>query len=289
MNKIIIILFLIILAPGAIAQDYIFKVMANEGSNMSRSSSNDPWKQVKRGDELLSGYWVKIVDKAYLGLVHNTGKTTALQNPGEFTIEKIESSIKNKKKGLGAKYTDFVFNSMDSKKLIEEENIATRGAEEQIILKLPTDAEVIHSKVHLRWQPIKDYDDYVVTVKGIFDDVLTQVEVKGIHLVLDLASDPLKNEQSFIIDISVKGEESISSKEYIINRINDEEQKQMTQSPEESGLNTSMDYVLLAAYYEENNLLIDASNFYQEAMIQSPEVEDFKELYTNFLRRHNWH
>jgi len=287
MNKNIAILFLSFIAFGLHAQDYIFKVMANKGTNMSRSSSAESWKPLKRGDVLYSGYWVKVVNEAYLGLVHYSGKTAALQSPGEFTIEKIELSIKEKKKGLGAKYTDFVFSTMTENNLYEEEKLITRGSEE-IILELPRDAEVIHSKIHLHWKPLEDFNSYIVTVTGIFDDVLTRVEVEGNHFVLDLTDDLMKNEQSFVVVISVNGEEYIQSKDHIIDRVTNEELKQMVVKPDESNLTTSMDFVLIAAFYEENNFLIDASNFYQEAMILSPEVDDFRELYEDFLKRHNW-
>jgi len=281
------ILFLLLLpGPSAFTQDYIFRVMANKGSNMAKTSTDDTWKPIKFGDALHAGYWVKVVDKAYLGLVHNSGKTAALEDPGEFKIESIETSIKNKKKGLGAKYTDFVFEAIGNEDLFGEDKVVTRGISDQVFVELPPDAEVVHSKVHLRWKSINEYNEYVVTVKGIFDDVLARIDVKGVYTILDLNDEALSNEQTFVIVVSVKGDESIRSGDHIINRLNDEDLQQMIPTPEENNVITSMDLIVLASYYEINNLLIDASNFYSEAMLKSPDVEDFKKFYDSFISRH---
>jgi len=260
--------------------------MANKGSNMAKTSTDDTWKPIKFGDALHAGYWVKVVDKAYLGLVHNSGKTAALEDPGEFKIESIETSIKNKKKGLGAKYTDFVFEAIGNEDLFGEDKVVTRGISDQVFVELPPDAEVVHSKVHLRWKSINEYNEYVVTVKGIFDDVLARIDVKGVYTILDLNDEALSNEQTFVIVVSVKGDESIRSGDHIINRLNDEDLQQMIPTPEENNVITSMDLIVLASYYEINNLLIDASNFYSEAMLKSPDVEDFKKIYDSFISRH---
>lgn len=286
MRKVLFIL-LSTIALHTYGQDYVFKVMANKGSNMVRTSDKAPWTQINNGDALHQGYWVKVSEKAYLGLVHNSGKTAALEEPGEFEISSIESSIKNKKKGLAAKYTDFVFDNASKQSLIEGE-IATRGATDQLSLDLPPDAEVVHSIVHLRWRSKEQYETFIITLKGIFDDVLTQIDVRDNYYLLDLNIDALAKQQTFIISISVKENGKIVSDDHIINRLDDEELRQMIPQPDESGSHNSMDFVLLASYYEENKLLIDASNFYQEAIINSPDVEDFKIFYQNFLKRHPW-
>ena len=41
--------------------------------------------------------------------------------------------------------------------------------------------------------------------------------------------------------------------------------------------------LIYASFYEENNLLLDALTKYEEAIELSPEVEDFKTLYDDFL------
>ncbi len=285
MNKIIILLFLFFGANEVCAQDYIFKVMANKGLNMAKTSMDDSWKPISSGDALQAGYWVKVVDKAYLGLVHSSGKTAALESPGEFKIESIESSIKNKKKGLGAKYTDFVFEQTDTNKELQTTTLS-RGVAGKVIVELPVDAEVVHSKVYLRWRSVEENDEFVITVKGIFNDVLSQIHVKGFHTVLDLTDEALSEERTFLVFVSEEKDKSKRSADHVINRLNDEELAQMIPTPEEGDVSTAMDYVLLAAYYETNNLLIDASNFYQEAMLKSPDVEDFKKFYGDFLGRH---
>ncbi len=48
----------------------------------------------------------------------------------------------------------------------------------------------------------------------------------------------------------------------------------------------ALNKLLLAAFYEENNLLIDAGTAYAEAIQLAPDVPQYKEDYEAFLLRH---
>ena len=41
--------------------------------------------------------------------------------------------------------------------------------------------------------------------------------------------------------------------------------------------------IIYASFYEENGLILDALTKYEEAIKMSPEIQDFQELYENFL------
>ena len=55
----------------------------------------------------------------------------------------------------------------------------------------------------------------------------------------------------------------------------------MSEVDEETALNK----YILAGFYEENNLLIDALTSYEEAIELAPDVESYKEAYVEFLLR----
>ena len=48
---------------------------------------------------------------------------------------------------------------------------------------------------------------------------------------------------------------------------------------EESALNN----VIIASFFEENNLYLDALTQYEKAVNKSPEVEDYKVIYEEFM------
>ena len=49
---------------------------------------------------------------------------------------------------------------------------------------------------------------------------------------------------------------------------------------------TALNKFILAGFYEENFLFIDAVAAYEEAIRLAPEVVDYKEAYDDFLIRH---
>ena len=53
---------------------------------------------------------------------------------------------------------------------------------------------------------------------------------------------------------------------------------------EESALN----HIILASFYESNNLMADALNSYEAAVELSPEVDDIQAVYENFLNRNQF-
>ena len=290
--RIILIAFFSICASSAcFCQEYVFRVMVNKGSNQYKKESGTKWQMVKKGVSFNIGDWIRIADDAYLGLVHNSGKTTALINPGVFEISKLESTIGLKKKGIAAKYTEFVFNTFEKKSAVPytEKEVVTRGAEQKIHLLLPSNANVLNRKVILPWKPLQDENTYVVTVMGIFEDVLLQEETNANRFVLDLDLAELNQENTLIIRVSLKENAEVQSGEHVISTLSDNEidilQSELLPLMQEINQESSLDQIILAGFYEQQDLLIDAIFCYQEAIRLSPEVEDFKEMYDNFMIR----
>jgi hypothetical protein len=48
---------------------------------------------------------------------------------------------------------------------------------------------------------------------------------------------------------------------------------------------TAFNKFLIAGFYEENNLLIDAMPYFQEAIKLAPDVQYYKDTYEDFLLR----
>ena len=51
---------------------------------------------------------------------------------------------------------------------------------------------------------------------------------------------------------------------------------------------SAFDNLVLAEFYEQNNLLLDATTCYEKAMVIEPDVQYFKAIYREFLMRNNF-
>ena len=291
MRTILITFFIICASTACFCQDYVFRVMVNKGSNMFKKESETKWQPVKKGISFNIGDWIRIANDAYLGLVHNSGKTTALKNPGVFEISKLASEIGLQKKGIAAKYIEFVFNTIEQKPAVSDNNqvVVTRGAEKRIHLLLPSNAKALNRIIILTWNPIRGENTYVVTVMGIFEDILIQEETNTNRFMLNMDLAELNQENTLIIRVSLKENAEVHSGEHVISTLSNNEievlQSELLPLMQEISQESSLDQIILASFYEQQDLLIDAIYCYLEAIQLSPEVEDYKEMYDNFMIR----
>lgn len=276
------------------AQDFVFRVMANTGSNVFKPVSASDWSPVKRGVAFNSGDVVRIADKAYLGLIHKTGKTVELINPGEFKIDDIVLNIDAQKKGIGGKYTEYVMNTLDNSSNMEDyDDLITRGGEKTIHVTMPAASEVLNSKQIISWKEsgTGEPGTYTISIKGIFEDLLLEEEVKANEYELDLDNPALKDENMFVVTVSSIGPDKVTSNEYAIDRLSEQETvkyfQEVTEIRENLGELSTLDYVVLASYYEGKGLIVDANTAYQQAIKQSPDLQDVQDLFDMFKARHN--
>ena len=277
------------------AQDYAFKVLANKGNNEVKSG--EAWQPLKTGATLRSGDEVRLGSNGYVGLVHQSGKPLEVKETGVHKVSALESKIGTASSVLH-KYTDFILssNSSDGKKT----NLTATGAvhraitsKEPIHVQLPEkDHTGIFNKIAvINWTVGDVAGPYVVTVRNMFEDVLTQVETQETSLQIDLGDQKYVNESAVLVEVSAKSNPKLVSKQHVIKKLSPAELDKVANAikaiRKEITEETAMDQLYLAGFYEQNSLLIDAIYAYEQARKLEPEVTTFRESYEEFLVRNN--
>ena len=295
----LIIIGLGFLLQGAIAQDYAFRVLASKGQNMVKKGSTD-WQPLKTGAKLNSGEEVKLAANGYLGLVHSSGKTMELKEASVYNIAKLSSELGTGTQSIASKYADFVMSKMSPEQIEENWNkyasvtgAAERGSEDASInIFMPQSVSVLNKKATIRWEPIKDDAVYVVHLKNLFEEKIMVVETNDPFYTIDFNNEQIKNsvvENLIIVSVSLKDDESIASKNAAIELMTDEDAKtyevELKSLESNIGSETSINNLILAEFYEENGLILDALTSYEDAVKLSPDVEYFQEAYNEFLVR----
>lgn len=277
-----------------LGQDYAFKVLANKGSNEVRSG--DAWVPLKTGASLKSGDELKVADNAYLGLVHITGKPMELKAAGSYKIDEL-----SKKMGGGTsvlnKYTDFILssNSAEAKKnRLSATGAVHRAVDSNTAIKLLL-PENQHSGIYnnvavISWDGSKVAGPYVVIIKNMFEDQLAKAETPETSLQIDLSDPRFDNVSAILVEVSSKVDPKQVSKQHMIKKLAPVEQEKVKKSLSEIigevADQTALNKFILAGFYEENNLFIDAIAAYEEAIKLAPDVPSYKEAYEEFLLRH---
>lgn len=286
---------IMVIIPAAVAGQaagYAFKIVASKG--VAEVKTAGAWQPVKTGSTLKSTDELKIGDNAYVGLFHASGKPVELNKPGTYVVAQLEKQIGGGPSVLN-KYADFILssNADEKKNKLSATGAVHRGTKEDINVLLPStpgmNTAVYSSLVVVRWESQKTKGPFVVNVTNIFGDPVARMETTSNSIILDLNDKQFSDLGSLFVEISDKANPKIASPQYTIKRMTPAEQEQIKKAWNEIASDvaeaSAMNKFLIAGFYENKNLIIDAIAAYEEAIRLAPDVDFFKEAYENFLIR----
>jgi hypothetical protein len=268
---------------------YTFKVLVSKGKAEIKSGSS--WSTLKVGTALKETDEVKIADNSYLGLIHSNGRPLELKEPGSYRVADLAKNM-SKGQSVMSKYTDFILSSTDTKRSrLAATGAVHRGTKDGIELYLPEPKKdkVFGDRVVLNWTAAHDTKGYIVIVRNLFEEELGRFETTATSFELDLNSEKLRPESDLLVKVLSQSNPTHASKEYALHRVNSKEREEVSKALEELGPAASEESALnkfiLAGFYEEKYLLIDAITAYQDAIRLAPDVAQYKEAYQDFLKR----
>jgi hypothetical protein len=285
-------LLALFLSTSVVAQDYAFKVLANKGANEVKSG--EAWVPLRTGASLKKEDEVKLADNAYIGLVHATGKPMEIKVAGNYKVADLAAKVGSGSSVLN-KYTDFILssNSAEAKKnKLSATGAVSRGDSHSIQLLLPENQHsgIFNNVVFINWDGTKVAGPYVVTIRNMFDDELAKIETPETNFQIDLTDPKFTNVNALLVEVKSKNDVKQVSKQHLIKKLsNDEVETIKTELNEimgEVSEPTALNKYILAGFYEEKNLFIDAIAAYEAAIKLAPDVQFYKDAYDEFYLRH---
>jgi len=268
--------------------DYAFKVLANKGANEIKSG--DTWMAVKTGASLKASDEIKLSENSYIGLVHATGKPLELKAAGQYKVADLASKVATGTSVLN-KYTDFILssNSAEAKKNRLSATGAVHRGEKTMKVYLPenNNADVYNNFAIVNWE--KANGPYVVTLKNMFDDELAVIETPETSAQIDLSDPKYAGESAILVEVKSKGDGKLKSDQYLLKKLSPAQsekiKKEMSEFSADISEETPLNKLILAGFYEEHKLYIDAITAYEQAIKMAPDVPSYKEAYDEFLLR----
>jgi hypothetical protein len=292
-SRILIVIGLVFWAVSGYAQaDYAFKVLANKGANEYKSG--DTWQPIKTGISLNVGDELKVSENAYLGLVSKTGKPLEIKKPSNYKVADLLSQL-----GTGtsvmSKYTDFILssNSAEAKKnRLSATGAVHRGEPSSLTVYLPgtQNAYIYSNSMYVLWAAPKSGGPYEVTLMDFMEEELMKMETPETAVKLDLSDPKLAKVTNFLVKVTSKADSKVHSDGSAVKRLTAAEHEKIKKSFDEIAADvkeeTAFSRFLLAGFYEQHGLLIDALSCYEDAVRMAPDVESFQEAKNDFLERH---
>ena len=291
-----IFIFSLLLTTTVFAQGYTFRVLASKGQNQIKSGTAAA-VALKTGatltekDQLIAGAGT------YVGLMHKSGKTIEVREPGTYTMASLEAKVEEKNVSVASKYAQFIASKMNDDGSVSPLNrMAATGAVSRAVggalpVYVPQGSiEILSNNAFLRWKApdgAAEGAEYKVSIENIFDEVIYNGTTKDNFINLDFGQ--IENETGlYLVTIAttVNGEE-VKSDRIGIKRVDADERGDLVANyealKEEVSDESPLDKLVYASFFEENGMVLDALTKYEEAIQMSPEVEDFKALYDAFL------
>jgi hypothetical protein len=286
--KLLVIVLITLVCSNASAQDYAFKVLINKGRNEIKAGND--WLPIKVGSSLKSVDELKISPNGYLGLVHATGKPLEVKNPGQHKVVDLAAKVGGGSSVLN-KYTDFILSSKSER----TNNLTATGAVHRgthiikVFLPKPQQAIVFNDAISIGWEKEAKTTTYVVHFNSMFGDELDKIEVNDTTVSVNLNGPKLVNEDNILVEVASKNDPGTVSESYMLKKLSAGDKKRINTSLAQISPDvteqTALNQLLLASFYEQNALLIDAATAYHRAVQLAPNVPYYQEAYGAFLVR----
>lgn len=294
----LIIMFVLVSSVGNFAlsrQDYAFKVLAFDGTVSYKDHTSQEWLPVDVGTSLSSEALIKVEKGGYLGLVHASGQTYNIEKSGTYEIDRIARKFNSEETGVVTKYADAFIEKAKangaSATPVAEEVERSSAPQQSLKLLLPSSVDVFGPEVILRWSDQEILDqEYEVVLKNMFDEVLMVKDAQGTRCTLDFSERDIAQERLLIVSVHRKNQKGVQSKDYGIKQMTSEEAELIESDLKElklafSNSENALDKLILASFYEQNNLLADALTHYEYAVDLAEDKKAFKKVYDQFIFR----
>jgi hypothetical protein len=270
-------------------KDYTFKVMVIKGKNELKSGGG--WQPVKVGASLKETDELKLSENGYVALVHSSGKPIELKEAKTYKVNELATRVSGGTSVLN-KYTDFILSSNTSKQNSLTATGAVHRGTEKAELYLPKleNSLVFNNEIIVNWDPAKLAGPYIITFNSMFGDLLQETETKESQVKVNLGDQNFLNEDNILVVVRSKSDQTKISEEYTLKKLSKADKarintllKEISSTLEEK---TAFNEYLMAGFYEENNLIIDAITSYLKAIKLAPDVTSYQDDYSTFLIRH---
>lgn len=296
----ILVVLFFIQANGNAQDSFSFRVLANKGANTIKNLNHPEAQIIKTGVKISGSDTIVLAEGGYVGLVHSSGKTMELKNQGVYPVKDLIGKINSASTSLAGKYAEFVFNQMtkDGKEDVNKNSrinnkvtgSVERGSEP--IHVIAPNSTYIHGPIAiLKWNAPQSTSEFVVTVKNLFENNLLTEQTVEKNIIIDINDPKFKNEKLLIVNVKSKKDSKVGSNEIGIKKLPEEELKNIDKDfavlQAETSEETPLNKIILATFYEQHDLLLDAITQYEAALKLAPDVSDFRSAYELFLVRNN--
>ncbi len=309
----------LICTQNILAQSPICRVMT--ARNVSYSSNGTEWKSLRCGVQLQATDQLKVDAGGMTILVHSSGKTIEVKNPGTFAVSSVAGKAQSGS-GVAGKFAGYVMDELtkgDKKDARFQQNMMFTGATSKmsnstnkICLDSPNFTHVVGSKVTLSWKFCDDTPKFetmsprakaenntsasgsaavsstvVLTITDSLDNLVRVDTLDATTFSIDTKSLEKDKLYKWRVHLKSKPRVNITDNSFRILPEKDAKQIEAESSSirKELGDGSAWSDIVTASFYEQNKLYGLALVKYKAALKRDPSVPEYQQLYAKCLER----
>ena len=264
----------------------LFNVMAS--SNVTEGANT-----VKSGDALSSGQSLTVKSGGYLALIHVSGKALEVREAGTYKADDLAKKLTTSESSFTMKYADFVGNKLAANEGDGHNYDVTgsvhRAIEGEVSFVSPARIQMVKDiSASLTWNAVKGYKNYTILVTTLHEEEVYVKEVSDTMIVLDLSKTELKENETYLVQVSTKDGSIKSDPTKVMLTIKSSQDSEairgmVSKLSSELKDDSPIDNMLLASYYDSKGLKLNAENSLRKAKQLAPGVKDFERNYNKYL------
>mgnify|MGYP005849329559 CR=1 FL=1 len=279
-----------------LAQD--FKVLSSQGNNTHKTSKKRIWA----GSNLKVSDAVTVASGGYLGLMHiKTGKTIEIKKSGTYLMSRLVPKAEST--SVVAKYGNFVGEEMvkaekqDINKnhrkymaivgAVSRERAIGGSTSKPIVFLAQNKENIFNPQITISWLADEENPKvkYHILVSNLDNEQVAWYETEQNNISIDFSN--LKRardgEPNFIVNI-INSKDTNQKGSVSITWIGKNEYNKIQEEIGDFKPENALDYMLLAKFFEEKKLNLDALACYQKAL-DLQNSDNYKTAYMEFLVR----
>ncbi len=273
------------------SQNQEFTVLTSKGEVKVKRLAGS-WQPLSIGAKLFKGEIIKLSKNNYLGLLHSTGKTKELKNEGVFNVSDLAGSFDSQKASVSAKFAGYLLdefmNKDDTKKEMENLGAVVRQGIERIELDFPKNTLIMDSTIQFAWFPRERGEKYIFQIINGAKNTVFMKEISDSFIVIEVNELQFEKGKPYQWELFSSVNDEIHSDTAIFELLpGNRKQSLMTELRELlKELNydeTAINYLIIAKFFEKNNLSASANRYYGKAITAALDVDEYFFTYLKFL------
>lgn len=251
-------------------------------------------KEILIGDKIKESDFLMIAEKSVVVVKNDKNKSLEIRSSGRYSGSKMALKLKLGTTNVSSALDKNILNDLsESEDLLAvsdiKSNMKQLGAVERAFVKndfiiSPRNSYILNKEVQFKWEPLENNTSYEFILISIEGNILHYECIDTNFIYVNLSEIELKEDECYFWYVIHK---NIHSEEYCITKMNSSTIFEVDQGifQLESLLSTkdASDWLILAKFYESNNLMQEAIYCYEKTIELSGNNKDYIYMYYKYL------